>query len=71
MTNYIEAAHIIPGSLQANHGEIVEDRHANIWVNLRRYFPVLRSMEFTSQLINWENNVLMLGPQLHRKFGQF
>jgi hypothetical protein len=29
MTNYIEAAHIIPGSLQANHGEIVEDRHAN------------------------------------------
>ncbi|QKX63551.1 uncharacterized protein TRUGW13939_10722 [Talaromyces rugulosus] len=43
-TTYLEAAHIIPfalGSFQPNDGEAM-DRHAKIWVNLRRFFPVLR-----------------------------
>ncbi|KAJ5129273.1 uncharacterized protein N7515_005312 [Penicillium bovifimosum] len=73
MTTHLEAAHIIPsalGSFQANDGEAV-DRHAKIWVNLRRYFPVLRNMSFTSEQINLEKNVLMLDSQLHTEFGQF
>jgi hypothetical protein len=73
ITTFLEAAHIIPfalGSFQANDDEAV-DRHATIWVNLRRYFPVLRSMSFTSEQINSEKNILMLDSQLRREFGQF
>ncbi|KAJ5617297.1 hypothetical protein N7537_002411 [Penicillium hordei] len=73
ITTHLEAAHIIPfalGSFQANDGEAV-DRHAKIWVNLRRYFPVLRNMSFTSEQINSEKNVLMLDAPLHMEFGQF
>lgn len=73
LTTHLEAAHIIPfalGSFQANDGEVV-DRHATIWVNLRRYFSALRSMSFTSEQINSEKNVLMLDSQLHKEFGQF
>ncbi|KAJ5945234.1 hypothetical protein N7516_005402, partial [Penicillium verrucosum] len=43
-TTYLEAAHIVPfalGSFQASDGEV----HAKVWVNLRRYFPVLRNIE--------------------------
>lgn len=72
-TTFLEAAHIIPfalGSFQANDGEAV-DRHEKIWVNLRRYFPILRSMSFTSEQINSEKNILMLDSQLHSIFGQF
>ncbi|PTU19396.1 hypothetical protein P175DRAFT_0494530 [Aspergillus ochraceoroseus IBT 24754] len=73
ITTHLEAAHIIPfalGSFQANDGEAV-DRHAKTWVNLRRYFPVLRSMSFTSDQINTEKNILMLESPLHTEFGQF
>jgi hypothetical protein len=73
MTTHLEAAHIIPfalGSFQADDGEAV-DRHAKIWVNLRRYFPVLRNLFFTSEQINLEKNVLMLDSQIHTEFGQF
>ncbi|KUM55595.1 hypothetical protein ACN42_g11656 [Penicillium freii] len=73
ITTHLEAAHIILfalGSFQANDGEAV-DRHAKIWVNLRRYFPILRDISFTSEQINSEKNVLMLDSQLHTEFGQF
>jgi hypothetical protein len=73
ITTHLEAAHIIPfalGSFQANDGEAV-DRHAKIWVNLRCYFPALRSMSFTSEQINSEKNVLMLDSQLRKEFDQF
>ncbi|KAJ5575562.1 hypothetical protein N7535_002488 [Penicillium sp. DV-2018c] len=72
-TAYLEAAHIIPfalGSFQSNDSEAVH-RHATIWVNLRRYFPVLRRLSFTSEDINSEKNVLMLDMVLHKEFGQF
>ncbi|KAF7719920.1 HNHc domain-containing protein [Penicillium ucsense] len=72
-TTYLEAAHIIPftlASFQSNDREAV-DRHAKIWVNLRRYFPVLRQLSFTSEQINSEKNVLMLSMMLHKEFGQF
>ncbi|CDM28970.1 hypothetical protein DTO013E5_1229 [Penicillium roqueforti] len=70
VTTYLEAAYIIPfalGSFQANH------RHRNtaIWVNLRRYFPVLRNMCFTSEQINSENNIMMLDNDIHKEFGHF
>ncbi|KAJ5819879.1 hypothetical protein N7474_005470 [Penicillium riverlandense] len=73
LTTHLEAAHIIPfalGSFQADVGEAV-DRYGAIWANLRRYFPVLDSMPFTSEQINSEKNVLMLDSQLHKEFGQF
>jgi hypothetical protein len=73
MTTHLEPAHIIPfalGSFQTNDGEAV-DRNATIWVNLRRYFPVLRNMSFTSERINSEENVLTLDSQIHTEFGQF
>jgi len=66
LTTYLEVSHIIPftlGSFQADDGEI--------WVNLRRYFPILRSMSFTSEQINSEKNALILDSQLHRVFAQF
>ncbi|KAJ5587165.1 uncharacterized protein N7459_002930 [Penicillium hispanicum] len=72
-TTYLEAAHIIPCSLrsfQSNDPEAV-DRHAKIWVNLRRYFPVLHRLSFTSEQVNSEKNVLMLNLMLHKEFGQF
>lgn len=72
-TTYLEAAHIIPfalGSFQPNDRQAV-DRQATIWVNLRRYFPVLRQLSFTSEQINSEKNVLMLSMMLHKEFGQF
>ncbi|KAJ5157711.1 uncharacterized protein N7482_008811 [Penicillium canariense] len=73
LTSHLEAAHIIPFALrsfQANDSEAV-DRYPKIWVNLRRYFPVLRSMAFTSDQIDSEKNILMLDMSLHREFGQF
>ncbi|CAI7654323.1 unnamed protein product [Penicillium glandicola] len=73
ITTHLEAAHVIPfalGSFQADNSEAV-NRHAKIWVNLMRYFPVLRSISFTSEQINSEKNVLMLDSQLHTEFGQF
>ncbi|CAG7924893.1 unnamed protein product [Penicillium olsonii] len=73
LTTNLEAAHIIPFALvsfQVNNSKAV-DRHAQIWVNLRRYFPALRDISFTSEQINSEKNVLMLEAQLHPEFGQF
>jgi hypothetical protein len=73
LTTHLEAAHIIPfalGSFEATSGEAV-DRHAKIWVNLTRYFPILRRMSFTSENLNQERNVMMMDPQLHTEFGQF
>ncbi|KAJ5085393.1 hypothetical protein N7532_010164 [Penicillium argentinense] len=72
-TTYLEAAHIIPytlGIFQPLDGKDV-DRHAKIWINLRRYFPVLRAMSEDLKLINCEENMLMLDSQLHKGFGQF
>jgi hypothetical protein len=72
-TTHLKAAHIIPFALrsfQPNNGEAV-DRHTKIWVNLRRYFPVLRNISFTSEQINSEKNVLMLDALIHIDFGQF
>lgn len=73
ITTHLETCHIIPfalGSFQTNNSEAV-DRHAKIWVKLRRYFPVLRDMSFNSDYINSEKNVLMLDSLLHIEFGQF
>lgn len=73
ITTHLEAAHIIPyalGSFEAKSGEAV-DRHAKIWVMLRRYFPILRRMTLTSENLNQERNVIMLDSQLHTEFGQF
>jgi len=47
------------------------NRNATIRVNLRRYFPVLREMEFTSEHINEEKNVIMLDHNVHVEFGKF
>ncbi|KAJ5583306.1 hypothetical protein N7535_001926 [Penicillium sp. DV-2018c] len=72
-TAILEAAHIIPfalGSSRASDGEAV-NRHASIWVNLRRYFPVLREMSFTSEQVNSEKNMMMLEQLVHKQFGQF
>ncbi|KAF7713037.1 Uncharacterized protein PECH_002164 [Penicillium ucsense] len=72
-TARLEAAHIIPfalGSFDIKSGEAV-DRHAKIWVNLRRYFPALRRISFTSEQINSEKNVMMLDALIHAEFGQF
>lgn len=72
-TSHLEAAHIIPfalGLFQANDNAVV-DRHAIIWVNLRRYFPALCDMSFTSEQINLEKNILMLDSMLHKEFGGF
>ncbi|CAG8360126.1 unnamed protein product [Penicillium salamii] len=57
ITTHLEAAHIIPfalGDFDANNRDSV-DKHSTIWVNLNRYFPVLRNMSFTSEQIDEEN----------------
>ena len=73
MTTYLEAAHIIPFALESSQAKDrrAEHRNASIWVNLWRYFPVLRNMSFTSEQINLEKKVLMLDSQLRKEFSQF
>ncbi|KAJ5692831.1 hypothetical protein N7462_002254 [Penicillium macrosclerotiorum] len=73
ITTILQAAHIIPfalGSFNVDNSEPI-NRNAIIWVNLRRYFPVLRAMAADQQIINHESNVLMLDPVTHLEFGQF
>ncbi|KAJ6096141.1 hypothetical protein N7486_006887 [Penicillium sp. IBT 16267x] len=62
-TTSLEAAHIIAFALGSF--------DAKILVNLRRYFPALRRMSFTSEQINLEKNVMMLDALIHAEFGQF
>lgn len=67
-TTYLEPAYVIPfapGSFQD------VDENATIWVILRRYFPALRTMPFTSEQVNSEKNILMLDSMVHMEFGQF
>lgn len=69
---HLEAAHVIPfalGSFQAKESEAV-DRHTTIWDNLKRYFPAICSLSFTSEQVNSEKNILMLDSQLHTEFCQ-
>ena len=67
ITTPLEAAHIIPfmlRSFQANDSEAV-DRHTKIWVNLSRYFPVLRSIParfYVSWYLGYRFNL----PSCHR-----
>ncbi|CAG8020934.1 unnamed protein product [Penicillium olsonii] len=73
LTTHLEAAHIIPsafGSFRVNDSDVL-DRHAKIWINLRRYFPALCNISFTSGQINSEKNVLTLDSNLRKEFGEF
>ena len=73
VTGELEAAHILPfalGSFDTRSGPSV-NRNATIWVNLRHYFPVLRQMDFTSEHINEEKNVIMLDHNVRVAFGKF
>ena len=68
ITTYLSAAHIIPftlGSFEA------VDGNATVWINLKRYFPVLHSMSFTSEHVHSEKKVLVLDNGIGRIFGQF
>lgn len=70
----LEAAHIVPftlGGFQGNNND-ERYRHAATWVNINRYFPSLRSrLNFSSEGINQEMNVMMVFAPLHQKFGEF
>ncbi|KAJ5698004.1 hypothetical protein N7462_000009 [Penicillium macrosclerotiorum] len=73
MSGTLQAAHIIPFTLgsydQGNRD--AEYRNSAIWINLRRYFPVLHAMSQDRQLINHESNMLMLTLEAHAQFGAF
>jgi hypothetical protein len=74
MTTHLRAAHIIPVALesfQCDEDGKMGDKAADIWVQLRHYFPTIRDMGFTSTQINSEMNMMMLDAHLHSEFGQF
>ncbi|RHZ74970.1 hypothetical protein CDV55_109190 [Aspergillus turcosus] len=70
LTGPLEAAHILPSVL----GGPKDERKAlsDIWVNLYRYFPALRSrLKFVLEDINREHNALMMLSPLDREFKAF
>lgn len=70
----LEAVHIIPSALNKRQEDNDDERfrHAAIWVNIYRYFPSLGSrLNFSSEDINQEMNVMMMYAPLHQQFGAF
>lgn len=67
----LECAHIIPFALGAYRND--EQRtQSEIWANVNRYFPDLRSrMDFNAANVNDEQNAMMMIQPLHREFGKF
>ncbi|OJJ66011.1 hypothetical protein ASPBRDRAFT_667000 [Aspergillus brasiliensis CBS 101740] len=72
ITGELEAAHILPFSLASYGNEIERTESCQIWTNIFRYFPSLRSrLNFTCVNINDHTNVMMLDAAIHRQFGRF
>ena len=68
----LTAAHIIPFSLGTFKDDTEERRITEIWVNVFRYFPSVRSrINFSSEQVNSIKNVMMLANPLHDEFGEF
>ncbi|RHZ68287.1 uncharacterized protein CDV56_106471 [Aspergillus thermomutatus] len=70
LTGPLEAAHILPSVL----GGPKDERKAlsDVWVNLYRYFPALRSrLKFTLEDISREHNAIMMLSPLDREFKAF
>lgn len=69
----LEVAHIILFNIASFDPKTPteSDRHANIWVNISRYFPTLEDMSFTLEQLNTERNAMMLERSLHWEFGAF
>ncbi|OQE20482.1 hypothetical protein PENSTE_c013G04765 [Penicillium steckii] len=68
LTGNLETAHIIPFTLGTFDAV---DRNVKVWANIRRYFPLVRTMKFGSDQINKERNILTLWSPLHKEFGEF
>lgn len=71
-TSRLTAAHIVPFSLGTFKDDTEERRPTEIWVNIFRYFPSVRSrINFSSEQVNSVKNVMMLANPLHDEFGDF
>lgn len=71
-TSHLTAAHIVPFSLGTFKDDTEERRITEIWVNIFRYFPSVRSrINFSTEQVNSVKNVMMLANPLHDEFGGF
>lgn len=73
LTTSLQVAHIIPFSLRSFNQNSNDDvrRHENTWANINRYFPSLVRIEFNSERLNDERNVIMMDKLLYDEFGAF
>ena len=67
-TAVVEAAHVLPHSLNSRHGQLTDEK-AFVWRVLDMFDPGVRVM-LDGALIDHPRNALLLQSELHVLFGQ-
>jgi hypothetical protein len=68
----LDATHIIPFALGAFKTDDERRQISEVWVNILRYFPSLRSrLNMSPADVNKEDNIMMMLSSLHVEFGNF
>jgi hypothetical protein len=68
----LQAVHIIPFALGSFRNDDERKRVSQVWVNIFRYFPSLRSrLNLSPEDVNREDNIMMMITPLHEEFRHF
>lgn len=68
----LQAVHILPSSLGRFGTDDEQDGMSEVWANIFRYFPSLRShLNLMSGDVNREDNILMMASVFHEQFRKF
>lgn len=68
----LQAVHIIPFALGSFDTDDEQRRISEIWTQIFRYFPSLRStFDMPSEAVNREDNIMMMVEPFHGEFGRF
>ncbi|KAJ5871705.1 uncharacterized protein N7529_004058 [Penicillium soppii] len=71
-TGILQAVHILPFALGSFTNDDERRRTSEVWVNIFRYFPSLRStLDMSPEDVNREDNIMMMLTPLHEEFGLF
>ncbi|KAL5333617.1 hypothetical protein BJX70DRAFT_380426 [Aspergillus crustosus] len=71
-TASLQAVHIIPFGLGSFTNDDERRRTSEVWVNIFRYFPSLRStLDMSPEDVNREDNIMMMVTPIHEEFGRF
>ncbi|CAG8909411.1 unnamed protein product [Penicillium egyptiacum] len=66
------SVHILPFALGSFTNDDERRRSSEVWVNIFRYFPSLRStLNMSPEDVNREDNIMMMISPLHEEFGLF